>query len=1217
MTIITRDGVDDVVNVTTALSQMAPVTLALSNGRYVVAWTDHADMMVSGPGAYANADIRAQIFNADGTRFGGEFIVTNAPGAQVLTSATQLSDGNILFAWQDGLGAAVTSGQAASVYFREFTINGGAATGALRVNVAGVDSLNPNVTALENGGHVMSWVSNGAIQAQIFTAGNARVGGQITVPAGPLGSVNQPEIVTLADGSFVVGWVDAAHVPQMQRYTATGLPVGTVNPLYYTGTAESLDMLVRPDGTIIAAVAEVNNFFGVTFLHLYELHADNSGINIYRSLQFANATADRFSLSNMADGAFAVTWSDKSPGAPYGDGSGSSIRGTIFSEDFKPVIANIPGVWEDYIYTFTINSDIIGDQLAPSIATLGNGNLVVSWADAGTGDGDQSGIRNQILHVDPANRAPVAFDAEFPDRLPTPDGQYAIDVFDLEEFAMDPDGDPVTLLTVGNAQNGTVELVGSQVVFTPAPGYVGPAVFDFTIRDSHSATSTAQATLLPSADDVVHVRGLTGFFIDLGLNDYLPPNVPYTISVRNIDGTPAAGIIPVSGTTQVRIEPGNAPLNYAALPEGQSYTQWAQYMVTDTRTGEIVRTAYVSVVYEGWARFGTSGTDSMTGTELADHLNGMGGADILTGLGGDDLYTIYSADAVIIEAAGGGIDTVLTTLANYVLPDNVENMRFFGSAAQTGGIAYGNALNNALTGGSGNDMLYGGAGNDSLTGGPGSDILVGGAGDDIYVVTDAGDIVTEAAGEGIDRVHTIVSYTLTSNVENGMILTNGAVNLTGNELDNILSGGSGANILSGLDGNDQISGGGGNDTLYGGSGNDILNGGAGADIMDGGAGDDILTVDNIGDVAIGGTGRDQIISYIDYVLASDVEDLTLAGTVAISGTGNAFANRITGNSADNILSGGAGNDILDGGAGADQMSGGDGNDIIIVDNIGDIVDGGAGRDRVDASISYTLGATVEDLTLTGAEALTGTGNALANHINGNSGANILYGGDGGDVLVGGDGADTLYGETGYDSLDGGNGNDILDGGTGADRMTGGAGNDIYYVDTHADTIIELAGGGLDTVYVNSATPGGGIYLAANVENAILQGTTRFVYGNELNNQIAGNGNANQLYGGAGNDILNGGYGNDRLEGGSGDDRLYGGYDADIFVFSSGGGADIVHDFQRGVDKLDLSAFGLGFAQLQSLLVQQGANSVLHLPTGETVTLANIQSGQLTAGDFIL
>jgi len=346
-------------------------------------------------------------------------------------------------------------------------------------------------------------------------------------------------------------------------------------------------------------------------------------------------------------------------------------------------------------------------------------------------------------------------------------------------------------------------------------------------------------------------------------------------------------------------------------------------------------------------------------------------------------------------------------------------------------------------------LLIGTSGDDRIDGLTGKDGMQGGLGNDTYIVDNVGDTAIEALNQGTDLVLSSVSFTLGANVEN-LTLTTGveAINGTGNALANV---------------------------IIGNSNNNVLDGGAGADSLNGGAGNDSYVVDNMGDkvVELANEGTDLVKSSITYTLGDAVENLTLTGTAAINGTGNALANAIIGNT---------GNNVLNGGAGADTMTGGAGNDTYLVDNTGDSVIEGlnAGVDRVNSSITYTLTANVEQLMLTGNAAINGTGNELDNILYGNAGVNVL---------------------------------------------TGGKGNDTYSVQNTSDTVVELAGDGTDDV--NSSV---NYTLPANVENLTLTGSAALNgMGNALNNILSGNAGNNILNGGAGKDLLTGGAGNDTFK----------------------------------------------------------------------------------------
>ncbi|WP_313213500.1 calcium-binding protein [Stenotrophomonas acidaminiphila] len=326
---------------------------------------------------------------------------------------------------------------------------------------------------------------------------------------------------------------------------------------------------------------------------------------------------------------------------------------------------------------------------------------------------------------------------------------------------------------------------------------------------------------------------------------------------------------------------------------------------------------------------------------------------------------------------------------------------------------------NTLNGTAVAEGLFGLAGNDTINGGGGDDYLYGGAGDDRYIIDAySDDIVVEFAGEGNDTVSASVSYALTANIENLVLTGSSEAWGEGNVLDNTITGNNGVNELYGGAGNDTLLGNGGADYLDGEDGNDILDGGSGSDEMHGGAGDDTYIVDLFDQVEeMPNQGVDTVQSSVAWVLADNFENLLLTGSSSISGRGNSLDNSITGNAGANALYGYEGSDKLDGGAGNDTMVGGIGDDTYIVNASGDVVTEQAdeGLDQVWSSISYTLGAHVENMKLLGTSAISGVGNSLDNAMVGNSGNNALSGAAGNDTLEGGAGTDTLTGGPGADT----------------------------------------------------------------------------------------------------------------------------------------------------------------------------------------------------------
>ncbi|MFW9270565.1 M10 family metallopeptidase C-terminal domain-containing protein, partial [Pseudomonas sp. NR3] len=358
---------------------------------------------------------------------------------------------------------------------------------------------------------------------------------------------------------------------------------------------------------------------------------------------------------------------------------------------------------------------------------------------------------------------------------------------------------------------------------------------------------------------------------------------------------------------------------------------------------------------------GNALNNSLVGNAAANVLNGLGGADTLDGGAGNDTYHVDNAGDTVIERGASltEIDSVISTV-NFALGTNVENLTLSGAGSINGS---GNALNNRITGNAGANILDGGLGIDTL---------VGGTGSDTYVVDNLKDVVSETStlASEIDSVRASVNWVLGANLENLTLTGIAAINGSGNALNNVLTGNAGANVLNGLAGRD---------TLVGGDGNDIY------------------MLDNTGDsvVELADEGRDVVRTTVSHTLAANVEDGQLLGAAALSLTGNALGNSLTGNAAANTLNGLDGADILDGGAGIDTLIGGTGNDTYVVDNLRDVISETSSLaseiDTVRSSVSWSLGANLENLTLTGAAAINGSGNALENVLIGNAAGNVLNG----------------------------------------------------------------------------------------------------------------------------------------------------------------------------------------------------------------------------------
>ena len=317
-------GGDFIVNTTRTGEQDWPSVTALADGRFVVTWSSYEGLQY---------DIRARIYNADGTPAGSDFIVnTTTNGTQVLSSITALASGGFVVTWfSHDDGTSVGN----DIWGRIYNTNGVPAGNNFRINTTTTDEqVEPSITALSDGRFVVTWRSYEGetlydIRARVYNSDGTPAGKDFIVNTTTANNQLLPSVTALSDNRFVVtwnSWEDATSSRDIRAriYSADGTPTGD-------------DFIVN-----------------------------------------TTTTADQRapSITAMDGGRFAVTWFS------YPDGSPNDIRARIYSADGTPAGGD-----------FIVNT-ITGGQVAPSITALTGGGLVVTWQ---SGNGLDNDIHAVIL----------------------------------------------------------------------------------------------------------------------------------------------------------------------------------------------------------------------------------------------------------------------------------------------------------------------------------------------------------------------------------------------------------------------------------------------------------------------------------------------------------------------------------------------------------------------------------------------------------------------------------------------------------------------------------------------------------------------------------------------------------------------------------------------------------------------------------------------------
>ncbi|WP_111732385.1 calcium-binding protein [Roseovarius amoyensis] len=321
----TAVGGEILVNSTTLDNQWGPQITALNGGGFAVSWTDWSS---------GDQDVRAQVFAADGTPVGGEVLVntttTGSQGSQ--QEITALAGGGFVITWQD---SSETGGDTSDTAVRAQVIaaDGTPVGGEVLVNTTTTDiQFNPNIAPLAGGGFVIIWEDQSSdladIRAQVFAADGTPVGSEFLVNATTVLQQWNPQITALEGGGFVVTWQDSSFTGgdtsspgvRAQVFTADGTPVGGELQVNTTTTGGQ--------GTQQITALEGGGFV-ITWQDLSETGGDTSGAAIRAQVFAADGTpiGDELLVNTttsgtqaypevtaLAGGGFTITWTDASSG---------------------------------------------------------------------------------------------------------------------------------------------------------------------------------------------------------------------------------------------------------------------------------------------------------------------------------------------------------------------------------------------------------------------------------------------------------------------------------------------------------------------------------------------------------------------------------------------------------------------------------------------------------------------------------------------------------------------------------------------------------------------------------------------------------------------------------------------------------------------------------------------------------------------------------------
>ncbi|WP_419905425.1 VCBS domain-containing protein [Kiloniella sp.] len=375
------------INTETSADQNDASVTNLSDGGWVVTWVSY------GQDGSAHG-IFGQAYNADGSRFGGEFqINTETYAPQLSPSVSALSGGGWIVVWES---MTNFTDYTFDILGQAYKADGSKQDGEFLINThINQDQTEPSVSGLADGGWIVTWMSDSqdgsgyGVYAQAYNADGTPKGGEFQVSTETTGSQSLSTVIGLSNGGWIITWTDqgfgrSAEDVYARVYNAAGEPQGQ-------------EFLINSEVEGIQSSPALTSLSSGGWVITWESFGqDGDGTGIYGQAYNADGTKQGrefqvnsitdgsqlvSSVTGLSDGGWVVTW--HSVGI-----DGYSVYGQAYNADGTKQGGE-----------FQVNSFSNGSQLNSSVTSLSDGGWIVTWTSFGE-DGSGDGIYSKTYNAD-------------------------------------------------------------------------------------------------------------------------------------------------------------------------------------------------------------------------------------------------------------------------------------------------------------------------------------------------------------------------------------------------------------------------------------------------------------------------------------------------------------------------------------------------------------------------------------------------------------------------------------------------------------------------------------------------------------------------------------------------------------------------------------------------------------------------------------------------